>query len=253
MSQPRNYRQLLESSELLWEKLGMLSPEQRALFDERLLMSWIFHDFALEGTVLTLAEIKAAIDDEIISAPSLIPAYNHIISLRDGIRFISESRGKRLTLNLDWLKKLHAVLLPVDRKDQVQYRKDNPIHRMYFHDLAPADKISYRMRKLTDWFRTDECKRAHPIVLACEIHREVIRIFPWPEISGRVARLAMNHILINEGYWPAIIHHVDRQRYYEALRQDQDELLNLAVSSQLEGVSATNRLYHGIVDATRRM
>ena len=123
MSQPRNYRQLLESSELLWEKLGMLSPEQRALFDERLLMSWIFHDFALEGTVLTLAEIKAAIDDEIISAPSLIPAYNHIISLRDGIRFISESRGKRLTLNLDWLKKLHAVLLPVDRKDQVQYRK----------------------------------------------------------------------------------------------------------------------------------
>ena len=78
-------------------------------------------------------------------------------------------------------------------------------------------------------------------------------MFPWPEISGRVARLAMNHILINEGYWPAIIHHVDRQRYYEALRQDQDELLNLAVSSQLEGVSATNRLYQGIVDATRRM
>ena len=253
MKPTRNYRQLQESSELLWEKLGMLSPTQRKLFDERLLMSWIFHDFALEGTVLTVAEIKAAIDPEIISAPSLIPAYNHIRSLRDGIEVLTESRGRRLTLNLDWLKKLHGVLLPEDRKDQVQYRKDNPIHRMYFHDLAPADKISYQMRKLTDWFRTEECRKAHPIALACHVHRSVIRIFPWPDISGRVARMAMNHILVNENYWPALLHHVDRQRYYEALRQDQDELLELAVAAVEEGVRAANRLYQGIVDETRRM
>ena len=248
----RNYRQLQESSELLWEKLGMLSDKQRALFEERMLMSWIFHDFALEGTVLQIAEIKAAVDDQIISSSSLIPAYNHIISLRDGTRAISESRGKRLTLNLDWLKKLHQILLPADRRDQIQYRKENPIHRMYFHDLAPADKISYRMRKLTDWFRTEECKRAHPIELACEIHRELIRIFPWPEISGRVARLAMNHILINESYWPGIIHHVDRQRYYEALKQDQDEVLEIVIHSMDQGLTAATRLYRQIVDSTRR-
>ncbi len=249
--QPRNFRQLHEASELLLEKLGMLSPTQRAVFDERFMMSWVFHDFALEGTVLTIAEIKAAVDKEIISKPSLIPAYNHIASLQDGIAYIMESRGKRLTLNLDWLKKLHQMLLPADKKDQIQYRKDNPIHRMYFHDLASADKISYRMRKLTDWFRTEECKRAHPIELACEVHREVIRILPWPEISGRVARLAMNHILVNESYWPAIVHHVDRQRYYETLQRDQDELLNLAVDSIRQGMLASNRLYQTIVDEFR--
>lgn len=247
----RNYRQLHENSELLWEKLGMLSPKQRTSFDERFLMSWVYHDFALEGTVLHITEIKAATDDEIISAPSLIPAYNHIMAVRDGIRHVLDSRGKRLTLNLDWLKKLHQLLLPADKKDQVQYRKDNPIHRMYFHDLAPADKISYRMRKLTDWFRTDECKRAHPIELAVEVHREVIRIFPWPEISGRVARLAMNHILCNEGYWPATIHAIDRQRYYDVLRLDQDQLLNLVVESVGQGVESSNKLYQDIVDATR--
>lgn len=247
----RNYRQLHEASELLWEKLGMLSLKQRDSFDERFLMSWIYHDFALEGTVLHITEIKAATDDEIISAPSLIPAYNHIMAVRDGIRHVLDSRGKRLTLNLDWLKKLHQLLLPADKKDQIQYRKDNPIHRMYFHDLAPADKISYRMRKLTDWFRTDECKRAHPIELAVEVHREVIRIFPWPEISGRVARLAMNHILCNEGYWPATIHAIDRQRYYDVLRLDQDQLLNLVVESINQGVQSSNKLYQDIVDATR--
>lgn len=247
----RNYRQLHEASELLWEKLGMLSQHQRMLFDERFLMSWIYHDFALEGTVLTVAEIKAATDDEIISAASLIPAYNHVVSLRDGIRHVLDSRGKRLALNLDWLKRLHQVLLPADKKDQIQYRKDNPIHRMYFHDLAPADKISYRMRKLTDWFRTDECKRAHPIELAVEVHREVIRIFPWSEISGRLARLAMNHILVNEGYWPGTIHAIDRQRYYDVLRLDQDQLLELVLESVEQGVKSSNKLYQSIVDASR--
>ncbi len=250
-SPTRNYRQLQESSELLWEKLEMLSPTQRQIFEERLLMSWVFHDFALEGTVLQIAEIKAATDDEIISSASLIPAYNHIISVRDGINYVLESRGKRLTLNLDWLKKLHQIVLPGDKKDQVQYRKDNPIHRMYFHDLAPADKISYRMRKLTDWFRTDECKRAHPIELAVEVHREVIRIFPWPEISGRVARLAMNHILVNEGYWPSTIHAIDRQRYYDVLRLDQDQLLELVIESMEQSIGSSNKLYQSIVDAMR--
>jgi Fic family protein len=252
MQRPRNYRQLQDDSELLFEKIGMLSPTQRELFDEKLLMSWIYHDFALEGTVLQVAEIKAAIDDEIISTPSLIPAYHHIISLREGIRYLQESRTKRVTLNLDWLKKLHHMLLPGDKKDQIQYRKDNPIHRLYFHDLAAADKISYRMRKLTDWFRTDECNKTPKIELACEIHRETIRIFPWPDISGRVARLAMNHVLINNNIWPALIHHVDRQRYYEALRQDQDELLELVIEAIAEGIDAANRLYQGIVDASRR-
>ena len=247
----KNYRQLFESSELLWEKLGMLNAAQRRNFDERFMMSWIFHDFALEGQMLSVAEIKAAIDDEIISTPSLIPAYLHVKAVRDGIYMLLETRGKRLQLSLEWLKKLHQTLLPQGKKDQVQYRKDNPIHRMYFHELAPADKISYRMRKLTDWFRTDECKRAHPIELACEVHRELIRILPWPDISGRVARLAMNHILINEGYWPAIIHHVDRQRYYDTLQRDQDELLELVVESIREGMVASNKLYQSIVDSSR--
>ncbi len=250
-SRTRNYRQIHEASELLWEKLGMLSLSQRESFDEKLMMSWIYHDFALEGTVFTVAEIKAAIDPEIISSSSLIPAYDHIIAVGEGIHHLLYSRGERIVLSLEWLKRIYQLLLPAGKKDQLQYRKDNPIHRMYFHDLAPADKISYRMRKLTDWFRTDECRKAHPIELAAEVHRELIRIFPWPEISGRVARLVMNAILVNEDYWPSIVHAVDRHSYYDVLRQDQDQLHDLVVGGMEEGIRSANRLYQQIVDASR--
>ena len=77
---------------------------------------------------------------------------------------------------------------------------------------------------------------------------EIIRILPWPDISGRVARLAMNHILIAENYWPAITHHADRQRYYDTLQREQDELMVLSVESIASGTEASNRLYQAIVD-----
>ena len=93
---------------------------------------------------MELEAARGAPDDEIICNAQLIPAYNYIRSLRDSINFVMHSRGKRLTLNLDWLKKCHQMLLPEDRKDQIQYRKDNLIHRPYFHELAAPDQSDRR-------------------------------------------------------------------------------------------------------------
>ncbi len=42
-------------------------------FHTKLVISWIFHDSALEGAVLSYSEIKAATDRNIISDVSLIP------------------------------------------------------------------------------------------------------------------------------------------------------------------------------------
>ena len=250
-SRTRNFRQLHEASELVHERVGMLTPKQRLAYDERFIMSWIYHDFALEGTVLTVAEIKSSIDPQIISSPTLIAKYHEVIAMKEALDYILSPLHRPVPLTLEWLKTLHLLLLPVDKKDQVQYRKDTLIHRPYFHELAAPDKISYRMRKLTDWFRTEECTRAHPLELACEVHREIIRILPWADISGRVARLAMNHILLAENYWPAIIHHVERQRYYDTLQRDQDELLELSIESIQHGVTASGRLLAGIHEAVR--
>ena len=42
-------------------------------YRDRLDVSWIFHDNALEGVVLSFAELKAAIDQRIISDVTLHP------------------------------------------------------------------------------------------------------------------------------------------------------------------------------------
>ena len=47
------------------------------------------------------------------------------------------------------------------------------------------------------------------------------------------------------------IHAIDRQRYYDVLRLDQDQLLELVLESIELGMASSNKLYQGIVDASR--
>jgi Fic family protein len=218
-------------------------------FDERLDFSWIYHDNALEGVVLSYHELKAAIDKNIISDVTLIPAYLDIKNHKAAIEFVRESvNRRRASYGLEFLKKLYQVLNADDELDgdkgakgALQYRKDNPLHRLYFHEISPPDKISYRVRKLCEWLATEEARRMHPIKRAAKAHFRLIGIYPWPKHSGKVARLLMNAILLKEGYLPAVIHAIERQRYYEVLRVPHSGLTSLIVESMSGTIDAAHR------------
>ena len=60
-------------------------------FDEKLDVSWIYHDNALEGVVLSYHELKAAIDKKIISDVSLIPMYEEIKNHKAAIEWVRQT------------------------------------------------------------------------------------------------------------------------------------------------------------------
>lgn len=209
-------------------------------FHERLDFSWIYHDNALEGVVLSYHELKAAIDKKIISDVTLIPSYTDIKNHKEAIEFVREAaQKKRIPIDLEFIKKIHQILnseeiVPRNCKpprNPGQYRKDNPLHRLYFHEISPPEKISYRMRKMVDWLQSEEAKKTHPIKRASKAHFRLISIFPWPRHSGKVARLVMNAILMREGYLPAVVHAIERQRYYDVLRAPHSGLTALICES----------------------
>src|SRR5579859_3874654 len=59
-----------------------------AQFDEKFDQSWIYHDNALEGVVLSYHELKAAIDKKIISDVTLIPMYEEIKNHKAAIELV---------------------------------------------------------------------------------------------------------------------------------------------------------------------
>lgn len=216
------------------------SEAQRSEFDYRLDMSWIHHDSALEGVVYEPSELVAALNDQTTTDSSLIPVYDEIRQYRDAIKQVREMAArKRTPITLDTIKEIYATLAPeeAEGKGPPKYRKDMPLHRVYFHEIAAPEKIAYEMRKLINWLAAAETKRTmHATRIASRAHYTLLHIFPFPKHSGKVARLLMNMMLLREGYPPAILHATDRQRYYDALKTSRDAtavLVNDALDNAL--------------------
>src|SRR5262249_13452400 len=193
----------------------------RTEFNNRLRISLIHHDAALEGEVLSYSEIKAAVDPSIISDPSLIPSYEEIRRFDDACNYAAEqAANKKKPFKLDTIRELYSILSPEEKAKGLPFRKENPLHRLYYHDIAPPEKILPSMRKLGEWIDEPETKHLHVIEKVATLHSRFMAIFPWPEERRPTTRIASNQLLQEAGYPIAIIHSIDRQRYYEALRGD---------------------------------
>lgn len=72
---------------------------------------------------------------------------------------------------------------------------------------------------LADWSRsTAKLNGSHPIIHAAEHHAWLERIHPFVDGNGRVGRLILNFMLIQQGYPPAVILKENRNAYLKALR-----------------------------------
>lgn len=225
-------------------RLDETSPAFRNEFQSRLIISLIYHDAALEGDVLTYSEIKAAIDPTIISDTSLIPSYESIKRYYDACKFAEEfAASRKKVFSLDTMRDIYAILAPEAIEADLPYRRDNPLHRLYYHDIAAPDTIPQRVKRLGQWLEDASTQHKHPAERAAETHYRIMSIFPWAKQSGRVARISANLLLRQAGYPIAVIHSIDRQRYYESLRNSAQALLQVYLEAVETAALSEVRVY----------
>lgn len=232
-------------TEALRTRMAGFSERVLKDYQDRLDVSWIFHDHALEGVVLSYSELKAAVDTRIISDVTLIPMYEEVKNHKLAVDFIraSAKSKKPPEVDLELVRKIYAILSPETVIKGCPYRKENPLHRLYYHEITPPEKIGYKMRKLGEWLESSDFKSLHPIVGATRAQFKVLAAYPWTKNSGKVARLLTNYILITHGYLPAVIHSIERQRYYEVLRHENDGLINLVIESLENSIETTTKFF----------
>lgn len=210
-------------------------------------LSWIYHDSALEGVVYNMDELKAALETDATTDSSLIPVFDEIRQNKAAINMIRElADKKRLTISLDVIKRIYATLAPeeVEGKSPPKYRKDMPLHRMYFHEISTPEKISYKMRQLVTWMNAADTKRStHTLRLAAKAHYQLLHIYPFPKQSGKVARLLMNLILLRGGYPPAVVHATERQRYYDALKTSDNATARVVTEALVASMDSAIRYF----------
>ncbi len=244
-----------ERTALLEGRLQQADPSFQAMYRENLDMSWIYHDSAIEGVVYTFQELRTAIDPAttVVADSSMQPVCEEIRRHREALDYIRDyAVKKRLPINLDVVKKIYLILHPEEGDlKSVRYRKDIPQHRLYFHEYTAPDKITYKMRQVLDWTNDPETKRTrNAIRIAARAHYDLLRVFPFTNDSGKVARLFMNLMLLRNGYPPAIVHSTERQRYYEALKGTPNTMMQI-VQEAIENNLASIEKMLDAYEATR--
>lgn len=184
-------------------------------------LSWIYHENALEGIVVTHAEMTSALKGR----PIAMDTYPAIRNFRLAMDLIRRRAAEGAPISMELIREIHATLGSHDANYKVaRYRKDIPLHRTYFHDIAQPHVIDERLQSLVTWAAENDPEDDEAVAFAAAFHHEFMSIFPFAENTGKTGRLLVNYILIRHGYLPVIFHATDRQRYYDTLRLSKKEM-----------------------------
>ncbi len=229
-------------------------PELWEMIQKKLRIQWTYDSNAIEGSTLTLGEtlffLQEGLTVEGKPFKDFLDAQNHAQAIELLFGIIHSQRP--LTEGL--IKEINALLLsgvthtPALGQDGQKVTKpatpgqykhlpnhvlqsDGSIHR-YTDPLHVTDE----MESLVSWVNTHS---ADPVIIGAIFHYHLVRIHPFDDGNGRVARLLMNLVLIKAGYPPAIIQHSRRRAYLESLARADAGELEVFIGFVLESLETT--------------
>ncbi len=217
-------------------------------------LSWLYHENAMEGIVYSETELSTAMANQPVADAAFLRALLEIRNHKTALDLVRTDAGqKKLKINLTTVKKLYETLgAGIEGRSEAEYRKEMPLHRAYYHEIAQPAKIPALLTRLCEQAESAEWRSAHAIQRACRIHHAFMQIFPFTENSGRVARLMSNLILLGNGYLPVIVHATDRQRYYDSFRLSEATLRDLTMEAIENGLAHAEKVFASVQPARSR-
>jgi len=204
-----------------------LVPAWEAKFREDALVRTVHHGTHIEGNDLTKNEAeKVLAGHKIVGRERDI---QEILNYRNVLKFINDFQGK--TVSEEVIKHLHSLvsfrLLPDDqvgeyRKTQVVV-KNSQTGEITFRP-PPAVEVPFLIGDFLQWMNAATSDEIHPALKAGVVHYELVRIHPFLDGNGRVARAVATLVLFSEGYdikrFFSLEEYYDREplNYYTALQ-----------------------------------
>ena len=243
---------ILEEIDLLKKELDALRPlpsDVLGRIGQKLRIEWNYHSNAIEGNSLTLGETRSLILHGLTAQGKPLRDHLDIEGHDEAVKAIEEAVKSDEAFNQVFIRNLHTVLLKepyetaavtpdgqrVKRRIAVGAYKTQPNNvqtsagETYY--FTPPEQVQSAMSDLVDWYRKREDEGEHPVITAATFHYRFVRIHPFDDGNGRMARLLMNMILMKHGYTVALIPREERDQYVNTLeRADQSEDLTEFIS-----------------------
>lgn len=180
----------------LWEKQ----------FKEDAIVRSAYHGTHIEGNKLHKDEAKdVLLGKDVLGRPRDI---QEVINYRKVIEFIDEEAKKKIDKITEMLvKKLHRIIVEkiLPSEESGEYRTKQVVVRnsqtgeVTFRPPSPIE-VPFLMREFLYWMNRDDKDEIHPVLKAGIVHHELVRIHPFIDGNGRVARVVATLILFLGGY-----------------------------------------------------
>ncbi len=215
---------------------GTPDRQQEDRFWKKIRLEWNYHSNHIEGNTLTYegTELVLFFDRTPSEATSLrdveqMKAHDVAIAL---VR--QWAADKDFFLTEKHIRELNKILLsepfytdartpdgqPTRKKVEPGKYKSTSNHvRLPNGEIfrfAEPEEVGPMMKELLEWYH-GQGMTLHPLETAAILHYRLVRIHPFDDGNGRVARLVMNYHLMRSGYPPAIIKSEEKRRYLDAL------------------------------------
>ena len=232
--------QSLENALALLKQLDALRPlaaDQEQRIWQKFRLDWNYHSNNLEGNSLTYGETKSLLLHGITARGKSLLDHLQITGHKEAIEEIEEAVKRQRPLTESFLRSLHVLILkeayyvnaetpdgqPVRKMIEVGKYKALPNHVITatgetFHFAEPID-VPARMKLLIDEVNKHQQSPDDGILHAAKVHYDFVRIHPFDDGNGRLARILMNLVLMQHGLPPAIIKTDAKEEYFSALKQ----------------------------------
>lgn len=253
-----------------WQELQPLSERKRHLLRQRFAIDYNFNSNHIEGNTLTYGQTELLLLFDKVIGEGKLQDFVEMKASQAGLQMISDEAAHAETpLTQNFIRSLHKVLLREDYTVHYQlpggeassytihagaYKtRPNSVITRYgdrFEYASPEETPSM-MSDLVDWYNDAEKSGEYsPVQLAALFHYRYIRIHPFEDGNGRVARLMVNYILARHGWPMLVVRSRDKQEYLKALHRTDVEVgtsPSAGASATLQQIRHFMRYFKGMV------
>lgn len=227
-----------------WQELQPLSEKDKERLSRRFTVDFNYNSNHIEGNTLTYGQTEILLLFGKVIGEADVRDVQEMAASNVGLRMMAEeARVKEVPLTQNFIRTLHKTLL---REDYTVYRdlpgggqtsyvihagqyktRPNSVVMRYGDrfEYASPEETPALMADLVDWYNRAERDGAlSPVELAALFHYRYIRIHPFEDGNGRIARMMVNYILTRHNYPMVVVRSRNKSEYLDALHQTDIEV-----------------------------
>jgi len=221
---PAKYDNLLEQVNTLKSALDSFRPLNQVVanqLDKLYEVKFTYHSNAIEGSTLTERETALVLEKGLTIGGKPLRDHLEAQGHQKAIEWIENiaQEPQRPMFEKDILELHRIVFYKVDetwagkfRSMNVQIAGTNKIFPSFF-------EIPELISRFITWLNSLEARQLPTVELAAEAHYRLVNMHPFVDGNGRVTRLLMNLILLQNGFPIAVITNEKRNDYLLSLEQ----------------------------------